>query len=160
MITVQIDGNDVLAAMERLMRMGRDPEPALQEAGEYLIESTKRRFSTKQAPDGSPWPANAASVIEAKGRDDALIGESKRLSNEIHYRARGNVLEWGSSLEYAATQHYGAERGDFGQTENGVPIPWGDIPGREFLGLSRDDSVEVLNIMEEHARSTWNGNTR
>jgi phage virion morphogenesis protein len=157
MIEVRIDASEVMTAMERLAKLGANPQPALQEAGEYLIASTKARFKSKQAPDGSPWESNSPAVIAEKGRDDTLTGESRRLSNEIHYRARGNLLEWGSSLEYAATQQLGAGKGDFGQTASGLPIPWGDIPAREFLGLSQEDSKTVVEVIEEHAQSAWHG---
>ena len=53
----------------------------------------------------------------------------------------------GSSLEYAAVQQFGARRGEFGRTRRGAPIPWGDIPARPFLGVSRVDRVEILDIL-------------
>src|SRR5699024_16781 len=117
-------------------------------------------FASKTAPDGTPWPANAESVVAQKGRNDPLIGESKRLSREIHYRARDALLEIGSSLEYAAAQHFGMAQGAAGHTARGAPIPWGDIPARPFLGLSADDRRELLEIIEEHMREGWDGNGR
>lgn len=155
MIEVQIDTSGLTAALERLAAAGTNPEPAWQEAGEYLVVSTKRRFADKQAPDGSMWPGNSPGTQAAKGNDDPLIGESKRLGREIHYRAKRGTLEWGSPMEYAATQHYGAEKGAFGQTEGGLPLPWGDIPARPFLGLSDDDRREVTEILEEFVQEQW-----
>lgn len=155
MIEIEIETTELTAALDRLMRAGQRPQPALQATGEYLVESTKRRFSTKTAPDGSPWPANAESVIAQKGRNDPLVGESKRLSREIHYRARGDLLEIGSPLEYAAAQHFGMARGYAGKTKHGVPIPWADIPARPFLGFSAEDRSEILQLLEEHMRGSW-----
>jgi hypothetical protein len=48
---------------------------------------------------------------------------------------------------YAGVQQEGAERGAFGQTKHGSPIPWGDIPAREMFGVSQDDEVEVVHIL-------------
>lgn len=79
-----------------------------------------------------------------------LIGETKRLSNEINYRADGSSVAIGSSLIQAAVQQFGAKRGSFGSTKGGRPIPWGDIPAREFLGLSAKDKDVVLGIINEH----------
>ena len=31
-----------------------------------------------------------------------------------------------------------------------MPIPWGDIPARPFLGLSAEDRTGVLEILEEY----------
>jgi phage virion morphogenesis protein len=156
MIEVQVDDAELTAALERLSRTYADSQSAFQEAGELLMRSTKKRFKDKKAPDGSPWPANApATQARKKGKNNPLIGESKRLRREIHYRARADVLEIGSPLEYAAAQHFGARRGAFGATAKGAPIPWGDIPPRAFLGLSDDDRKGVLQIMEEHVRGLW-----
>ncbi|MGZ8246136.1 phage virion morphogenesis protein [Methylomagnum sp.] len=32
----------------------------------------------------------------------------------------------------------------------GHPIPWGDIPAREMLGLSSEDQAAILGIVEDH----------
>ncbi|WP_299316246.1 phage virion morphogenesis protein [uncultured Halomonas sp.] len=155
MIEVQVDDAELTAALERLSRTYADSQSAFQDAGELLMQSTKKRFKDKTAPDGSPWPANAPITEAAKGKNNPLVGESKRLGREIHYRARDNLLEIGSPLEYAAAQHFGARRGAFGSTAQGRPIPWGNIPPRAFLGLSDDDRKGVLQVMEEHVRGLW-----
>lgn len=157
MIEIQIDDAQLTAALERLIRAGGKPQRALQEAGELLVESTKRRFRDKRTPDGTRWPDNTAITQAAKGgKNNPLIGESKRLSREIHYRARDSLLEVGTSLEYAATQHFGARRGEFGATAKGGKIPWGTIPPREFIGLSDDDRVGLLEIIAEHITQAIN----
>lgn len=74
-----------------------------------------------------------------------LVGESKRLSGEISYRVSPAGVEIGSSLEYAATQQFGAKTGSFGRN-----VPWGDIPARPFLGLSDGDKKQVMAILQEH----------
>lgn len=155
MIEVQVDDTELTAALERLSRTYADSKRALEEAGDLLLVSTRQRFKSKTAPDGSPWPANAPATEAAKGKNDPLIGESKTLSKEIHPLVRPGELEIGSPLEYAAAQHFGARRGAFGSTGTGRPIPWGNIPPRAFLGLSDDDRKGVLQIMEEHVRGLW-----
>ena len=148
MIEIEIEDTQLQEALERLAMVGAKTLPALQEAGEFLVETTKRRFRSKKAPDGSPWPDNSIITQARKGgKNDPLIGESKRLSREIHYRAREGLLEVGSSLEYAATQQFGARKGSFGSSKTGDSIPWGNIPPRAFIGLSPDDRAGVLDIL-------------
>ncbi|WP_200179294.1 phage virion morphogenesis protein [Ectothiorhodospira mobilis] len=60
MIEVQIDSREVTAALERLAGTGGDLRAVFQEAGELLVQSTRRRFRDKEGPDGTPWPGNAA----------------------------------------------------------------------------------------------------
>lgn len=86
-----------------------------------------------------------------------LIGESKRLSGEISYKAAISSVEIGSSLEYSAVQQFGANKGDFGRTKRGGAVPWGDIPARPFLGLSDEDKTNVLDILQEHLEASLRG---
>lgn len=51
---------------------------------------------------------------------------------------------------YAGSQQFGAAKGSFGNTKRGSPIPWGDIPAREFLGLSDEDRHEVSGIVTDY----------
>lgn len=59
----------------------------------------------------------------------------------------------GSPLIYADTHQFGAPKGSFGSTSRGSPIPWGDIPTREFLGLSDTNADEVREIMADYLLS-------
>jgi phage gpG-like protein len=52
-------------------------------------------------------------------------------------------------MEYAAVQQFGAVAGALGRNKRGSPIPWGNIPARPFLGVSAQDKVEVLEILQE-----------
>lgn len=143
MIQTRVDNQRVLDALNGLMKRSQDARPALQDMGEYFIESTKRRFATKTAPDGSKWRDNSPVTIERKGRNDPLIGESRRMSNEIHYRATATTLEWGSSLVYFAMQQNGG-------LKSAYPHLWGNIPARQSLGLSSEDEIMALEILQEH----------
>lgn len=143
MIELQVDNRRVLGALNGLLQRSEDLRPAFQEMGEYFIESTKRRFASKTAPDGSKWTDNSAVTEESKGRNDPLIGESRRLSNEIHYRADARSVSWGSSLVYAGMQQNGGLKAAY-------PHLWGNIPARPFLGLSSDDENVALEILQEY----------
>lgn len=143
-------------ALKRLQARAGDMGPAFRDIGEYLIASTKARFAKGVAPDGSAWAPKSQTTIDAyRARGEGaltrpLIGPASRLSSEITYRARGDGVTVGSSLIYSAVQQFGAAAGAFGKTRRGAPIPWGRIPARPFLGLSRDDERNVVDIIEEH----------
>lgn len=165
---IEIDDREILAALQRLGAAGGNLTPALKHIGEALVASTKRRFRTGTAPDGSPWAPNSQVTIlgyldrykssytkggrlsksgagRAAGKKP-LIGESRSLSTTIKYEVSGNTLRVGSPMEYAGTQQYGARKHSFA----GGKSPWGDIPARPFLGLSTADRKEVLEILAEH----------
>ena len=149
---------------------------ALREMGEDLAESTRRRFVTSTAPDGSRWAPNAASTYAAMvsksdlRRDGRLRASSARklagkrplvreghLADSITYQMIDGGVEIGTSRVYAATHQYGARKGQYGRTRRGAPIPWGDIPARPFLGLSAEDERKVLDIIDRHLRRAASG---
>ncbi len=175
--TISVENEQVAAALHRMRQKTDNLGPALKSIGEDLVKSTKNRFVTSTAPDGSKWEPNTQVTImeylrnksgiysyftdlgtrevrkkrtgDKKGffRKDGrlakkgvdtilgkrpLIGETETLAEQIHWQVKGNVLEVGSTMEYAAMQQNGGLRSQF-------PNLWGDIPARPFLGLSTDD---------------------
>jgi phage gpG-like protein len=173
MIRVSLEDQQFQAAMQALAAAAKDPRPALRELGEQLVESTKARFREGRGPDGAAWAPNTettylqylgafrssfskktgqltkAGANRAIGKQP-LIGESRRLSSEIAYQVGDGYLEVGSALVYAAVHQFGAQRGAFGATRRGSPIPWGDIPARPFLGLSAQDEQRAIETLREH----------
>lgn len=171
-LEITVDDVEVIAALNHIIAIGERPRPLLLAIGESLEFSTKRRFETSTAPDGSSWAPNAESTflsylgafkgsttkkgkLSKKGIERAinkkpLIGETRSLSSNITYQLIGDdTLEVGSPQVYAGTQQFGAKKGEFGKTRRGASIPWGDIPAREFLGLSADDRRTVLDIVQQ-----------
>jgi len=164
-VSIEVDDKEVLAALDRLVKQGSNLRPALQDIGEYLAETTKRRFDTSTGPDGQKWTPNSQATIlnylrlhkgnfTKKGKLSAkgvgrvtgkrpLIGETRSLSSTINYQIDGNELAIGSPMVYAAMQQYGGKKARF-------PNLWGDIPARPFLGLSDVDRGAVLDILGEY----------
>lgn len=158
-LKIHYDSEGVSAALARLASNVADQRPAFQDIGEYLIESTRRRFARGEAPDGTPWAPKSQATLDAyqaRGdghQPDPLIGPSRRLSTEFSYTAWASGVELGTNLIQAMAMQLGAARGAFGSTSRGSPIPWGDIPSRPFIGLDRDDERTLGEIVEEHILS-------
>jgi phage virion morphogenesis protein len=149
MASIEVDDHQILAALQQLQRLAGDLRPALDEIGVDLVESTKRRFETTSAPDGSEWALNSVlSTLLYKEGDRPLTGETGVLMDTINYSATANLLEVGSPMEYAAMQQFGGTKAEF-------PHLWGDIPARPFLGLSEDDRSNLLAILQRHIDDAW-----
>lgn len=168
-IRIDLDDRAVQAALQRLAERAGNLFPALDQIGEVLAETTKQRFAIGRAPDGTPWAPNRPSTIDSfinvfagsrkkdgslskrgvarAGSKRPLIGETRRLSNEIFHQVTGDAVEIGSGLVYAAVQQFGAKKGAFGADRHGRPLPWGDIPARPFLGVSDTDRVLIEDIV-------------
>ena len=155
---IQIDWDDrhVQAAIARLAETGHDLTPLMRDIGEELLNSTRERFASMTAPDGSDWAklSDVTLAKKKKNRDRILVeeGGATSLSGQLVYRAGANEVEIGSTKVYASTHQFGADKGAFGTNAAGRLIPWGDIPARPFLGLSNADRKAIEEIVADHLR--------
>lgn len=169
MLQVSVTDTGVHDAIARLIRRFDNPQPALRAIGELLVEFTKERFARSQDPYGKPWAPNAETTLRraldrhpknrtkdgslsARGQrvlagKKPLIGESKSLSTQIHYRVVPGAVEVRSSMVYAALQQFGGSKAKF-------PHLWGDIPARPFFpdagrGLPLELSERVRQVLSD-----------
>lgn len=152
MIEVKIDNRAVNQALQDLAYGAENPRPALLAIGEDLVKSTKKRFSESVAPDGTPWKPNTAATLKRKRGNQPLVGEGI-MRDQISYAADMRGVTIFSSMIYAATQQFGASKGQFGRNRRNQPIPWGDIPARPFLGISTSDEQMIIHNVSEYLRS-------
>ncbi len=151
MLKIQIDRLDeIQAKLRELQDAASDLRPALEDIGQYLVRATRQRFEEGKDPQGNDWEELRPATIARKGHARPLIGETGHL-RQIRYQLEGpDAVAVGTGAVYGATHQFGAEKGRFGETKKGVPIPWGDIPARPFLGVSGDDAEAILDILAEH----------
>lgn len=162
-----VDDHEVMAVLARITAQYSPAgmAPAMQEIGEALLESTKLRFSTGTAPDGSRWVALKEGTVlarlarisgaygkktgqltkkgaAAKGGMKPLV-ETGILQEQIRYQVSdgGAGVQIGSN-RFAGEWNGGAAVHQFGDRR-------GHIPARPFLGLSAADKIEVLDILNE-----------
>ncbi len=163
MITIQVNDRQVLDLLAELSRKCANLKPAMKEIGEDLMASTKARFATARAPDGTPWEANSPVTIDrylgvfsgSYKKDGSLskrgtartaakkplTGETKALQTTINYQLDGNSsVRIGSPMVYAAMQQFGGTKAQWLHL-------WGDIPARPFLGASDADKTNILDII-------------
>ena len=148
-IEVTVDDARARAALNRLLATGGDMTPLMRDIGEHLLNSTRERFVSQQAPDGTPWAPLSETTKRRKRRNiGKILTESGVLRGQgLAYRAGRLAVVIGSPLVYAGTHQSGAAQGAFGSTSGGTPIPFGDIPARPFLGLSDADEGDVLRLV-------------
>lgn len=136
--------------------------PVWQDIGELLLASSERRFVTQTGPDGEKWAANKQLTIDmwlqregktGKAAERAtarkrILTQSGALSQSLSYQVinGGTSVEITSMTPYAGTQQFGAMAKSF----RGGRTPWGNIPARPFLGVSKTDKQGILETIEEH----------
>lgn len=155
MITIELKSDTVGPALDRLAALIDDLTPVMQNIGEYLVDSTKERFQTGTAPDGSRWAPKSPVTMARYGArrsnrvDPRPLIRTGDLRNFITMEAGSDSVSVGSNLIYAAVMQFGAAQGAFGRTSRNAPIPWGAIPARPFLGLSPEDERALDAIIGE-----------
>ena len=152
-VTIKLNDRLVRKHLKRLDRRLGDLTPAFRDIGEHLLTTTRARFDSMTDPQGNLWRPLSQSYRARKSKNQNLILDlDGYLRGTLNYRIEdgGKTLAIGSPMIYAGTMQFGAKKGQFGKTKRGVPIPWGDIPARPFLGLSADDRKEVVAILGDH----------
>ncbi|MDP2786618.1 MAG: phage virion morphogenesis protein [Pseudomonadota bacterium] len=182
MIEIKIEDGLAIAALNRLAARASNLSPALHDVGEHLLVTTKRRFETGTAPDGSRWAPNSQATLLAHlgSRSGVWDHQGKRVGTRKGYlrqngrlgakgvttimgkkpligesRALGTTINYrvsADSLEIGSAMEYAAMQ-QFGGSKSKFPHLWGDIPARPFLGLSDEDTAAVVSIVSNYLRS-------
>ncbi len=115
------------------------------DVGEHLLNTTKDRFDSETAPDGSKWPSLSPVTIASRLKREGNAGitklrESGRLIGSINYRASAEDTRIGSPVIYAAIHNFGGEAG------RGHAI---EIPQRQYIGVSPEDEQVIFDMAED-----------
>lgn len=131
------NAEEVQAAFRKLQNAIQDLTPAFRDIGEAMLNSTRERFTSQTAPDGTPWAALSPGYKQRKKKNaDKILTLHGRLRGTLNYRAGPQEVRIGTPLIYGATHQFGR--------------PEKNIPARPFLGLSQSDEAELLDILNDH----------
>jgi len=177
-ITIEFDHAPIIDKLTRLYG-ALEPEGyagVLGEIGEYLAESTRRRFVSSTAPDGSRWAPNAeATYLGILRRDTKEGGKNTRKDGRINTRGtrmmagKKPLVDSGDLATYIQWQRTADGRGvdigtnrfagefDAGAAVHQFGSRDGRIPARPFLGLSSADERKVESILDHWLQSVIGG---
>lgn len=158
MMEVNIDSTEISKLFRELAaRFGNDRP--LQIASDIIAQSVQYNFVAGGRP--GRWPP-------LKYRNGQPLRDTGRLMNSINARVVGGRGLVSTSVRYAATQNYGARKGQYGIKQVTVPahtrrrggtsynvrshkrkqaLPWGDIPQREFMVVQNEDVLEIERVL-------------
>ena len=154
MIEIDLKDDELVATLNRLFGVLADKTPVMQDIGDALLASTEDRYDRGVGPDGSAWaPKSPATIARYERGPDRVdlrpLIRTGTMRRTLFTQANADQVEIGSNAIQAAVMQFGAARGAFGAAANGSPIPWGAIPARPFLGVSQEDRVTIVEIVEE-----------
>lgn len=155
--TIQFHGQEKITEwLNKVLKQAGDHSKLMRNIGSVLEHNTKQRINTGIGTDDKPWQKS----WRAKLQGGTTLRDTSRLYNSIKYTVLdgGKRVVVGTNVFYAPVLHFGATiRAKTGKylkfktTMSGwAQIQSVIIPPRPFLGMSVDDSQEVLFEIEEY----------
>ena len=149
MAGARFDGTAAIEHLSGLVDAINDPSPLLAELGEYGLRSTRARFKTQTAPDGTAWAALQPWYQKEKRRNkNRILTLNGDLRGKMTWQPVGDrTVEIGSNLPYAAVHQFGATikpRAAKVLMFRGHVAKSVTIPARPYLGLSDEDRSEIV----------------
>lgn len=155
-IEIEIDDREILGVLQEMINRGQDLGPAMRDITTVMEGSVRDAFDDEIDPDtGKKWdPLSARSTIPSREQGGhwpgSILQVHGQLAASISPDYGSDYAAVGTNLPYGRTHQFGASRGEFGATRYGVPIPWGDVPARPFLGIGPEGREEILEILTRH----------
>jgi len=143
--------------MAQLIVRFEDLTPLTEAMGVYLESATIDRFDTETAPDGNRWEQS----IRAREEGGKTLTDSAQLRSSITSEADASSTAVGTNKIYAGVHQDGATITAKSSPRLTFQLPGGlgfrsvesvEVPARPFLGLSRDDEIELHALAEDFAR--------
>lgn len=154
--SIQFHGQEKITQwLNRALSELKDPTPLLHEIGSILESNTKERINTSIGVDDKPWQKS----WRARVQGGTTLRDTSRLYNSIKYQVIGGKrVVVGTNAFYAPVMHFGGtikpKNGKYltfkTPTGGWVRVKSVTIKPRPYLGMSVDDSQEVLFAIEEY----------
>ena len=132
------DDRNFQLACSQLIGRGQRLRPLMLDLGEMLLDSTRQRFETKTAPDGTAWKPLKPSTLKRKAGRGSLLVLEGYLRDLMRAEADDDSVEVGSAQIYAALHQFGGT--------SGMSPGAAAVEARPPLGLSIEDRANVLDI--------------
>lgn len=155
--SIQFHGQEKITEwLNKVLKQAGDHSKLMHNIGSVLEHNTKQRINTGIGTDDKPWQKS----WRAKLQGGTTLRDTSRLYNSIKYTVLdgGKRVVVGTNVFYAPVLHFGATiraktgkylkfkttMGGWAQIQSVI------IPPRPFLGMSVDDSQEILFEIEEY----------
>lgn len=141
---IDIDAREPLRFLADLGDRLDDTKPLMEDIAAIMLDAVEENFAQEGRPDWVDLTDNTKARREKRGKwPGKILQDSGLLAASVQARADDNEAAVSTNYPSAPTHQFGAEKGEYGQTKTGLPIPFGDIPARPFLVLGEDDIQEI-----------------
>ncbi|MGX9522489.1 phage virion morphogenesis protein [Vibrio mediterranei] len=145
---IEVEGEHAIQTqLNTLLNKGQDMQDVLADIGEMLLISHHERFERGVSPDGIPWaPLNPDYAATKKRHQTDILRLNDILSGTLTYYATPLSLLFGTPVEYGAIHQFGGTP-DMRPSNAAIAV-------REWLGLSVDDSSDILARLSDYLIET------
>jgi len=157
------------AIIDEKTERSKELKPVMKKISGDMKTKVDMRFRNTMDQEGKKWePLSKATISKRKGRSSKPLNDSGNLKQSIHGKYDSSYAVVGSNRPYAAFQQFPASKGENGKetvtetvkkhtrrTRSGKRTtvkshkrkrsflnPWGDKPGRPFLGFSENQKTK------------------
>lgn len=154
---IELDATAALRNLAEAARRTEDLSPVMLDIGELLLESTRARFASSVAPDGTPW----LPLRDGSGRRPLLL--TGTMSRQIFPSSGRNFVELSATQRQARYHQFGTApytiepRGDGplafsvgGRKVFAKRVNHPGLPARPFLGVSDADAEAIDKLAGEY----------
>lgn len=120
--------------------------------GEYMVSSIQDRFDSETDPQGQRWPQSRRARMEG----GQTLSDTGTLRNSFTHRARADRADIGTMDKRASVHQKGAtirpknkRHLKFKVGDRWVTTSRVKMPKRQMVGISAQDSTEILNIIKD-----------
>ncbi|WP_339863191.1 phage virion morphogenesis protein [Paremcibacter congregatus] len=158
---LELDDADLQRMFSGLLSMGQNLAPVLDEIGAYVEMSTKERFESNIAPDGTPWTPSHRAQAEG-GR--TLLNEGHLRDSINRAPASQDEVVVSTNLIYAAIHQTGGTIVPRSAKKLAFKTPFGmafldevTLPARPFFGLSAEDNRAIPEVALDYYEEVAGG---
>lgn len=132
-----LDDAEAKRMFQRIREWGANARPVLNEIGSILEDSSRKRFETERAPDGTPWAPLSEKYKAWKAKKGLMTGILKARRGDLAVSPK-----WDPPAADSVTVTAYDRRAVFHQfgTRRG-------IPARPFLGVSEEDREDIMDAV-------------
>lgn len=155
-VSISINSNLplVLRVFTAIRQFGGHPRPLLQQIAFLGENSTRERFATQTDPGGQRWKPS----LRVQLNSGKTLTKDGHLGDSITSQADDDAAEWGVNRIYAAIHQFGGTIKAKNKPYLRFAIPglgWArkkqvTIPARPFLGMSRKDEGDILDLASRY----------
>jgi len=155
---IKITTDEITGLLNKAAENLENTEPLMAEIGNIMLDAIMENFEQEgRDEDGNTnvWPELSPVTMKKRAKIRAetspiLHVSAGGLYDSIQESHDSTSAVVSTNKIYANTHQFGAKKGEFGEDKHGRPLPWGDIPARPFMMVTKSDLDEIIEAFKRH----------